>query len=189
MTSPRVIIFPVTPFTWIPFQSSSTVLFRIPEVCQSRHRVTGNDEDKGRSCDMYSEENPFCKHYDEEKKKWINHTLSKDGRYRKRRIENYIAYKDELRDIAEKKGFVFPRYGLKIGFYLPCPARWTKAKKRHSHLTRHEQTPDLSNLLKSFEDALMPQDKWISGYGGLDKFWVNFDQGWIETTIPSSDEL
>ena len=184
MSKIKVITFPITPFTWVPYQQSSTVLFRIPEVCQSRHRVTGNEEDKGKPCDDYSDDNPYCKHWDDEKEKWINHTLSKDGRYKKRRIERYNNYRDKLREIAEEKKFVFPRVGLKIKFYLPVPVRWTKTRKRHAHMTHHDGTPDLSNLLKSFEDALMPQDKWIGGYGSLDKFWVNFEEGWIEVTMP-----
>jgi hypothetical protein len=74
-------------------------------------------------------------------------------------------------------------------FHLPCPVRWTKEKKRHKHLTWHDYTPDLSNLLKSFEDALKKQDKFMGFYSHLGKKWVNFEDGWIEITLPSKSEL
>ena len=92
-----------------------------------------------------------------------------------------------MRELAEEKKFVFPKIGAGIMFYMPMPKRWTKEKKRHMHMTWCSNIPDLSNLLKSTEDSLMPQDKEIAFYSHLGKKWVNFEQGWIEITLPTKE--
>lgn len=51
------------------------------------------------------------------------------------------------------------------------------------HGKLHCNKPDLSNILKAFEDALFAEDKMIAHYSELSKFWVNFPTGWIEITI------
>lgn len=55
-------------------------------------------------------------------------------------------------------------------------------------MTPHENTPDLINLTAAFEDALLSQDKGISRYSHLDKKWVNFEDGWIELSVPVRSE-
>ncbi len=172
----------------MPFDRSKSSIFFIPEECQSRYRVTGVEEDKGKPCDHYSKDSPYCYHVNEDGKQ-INHTLSKWGRYTKKRVTKYRDYKDALRDLGEKKKFEFPEIGLGIMFYMPMPKRWTKTKKRHMHLQWHQSTPDLSNCLKAVEDAFKKQDMGIAFYQHLGQKWVNFEQGWIEFTMPTKEIL
>ncbi len=146
-------------------------------------KVTGNEEDKGLPCDMYSADDPYCYHTDENGEKKF-HTLSKSGRYIKNRVQKYRDYKDKLREIGEKKKFEYHEIGLGIMFYLPMPKRWTKTKKRHMHLQYHRGTPDLSNCLKAIEDAFKKQDMGIAFYQHLGKKWVDSENGWIEITLP-----
>lgn len=199
--TPNTIILNITPQTWVSFNRNETSIFRIPEQCplncglprcsprQPKVKVStmkrthpdlwealGGDDWKPRK-----------------KKKEIRygcpHSLSESSLSKKRRIQRYIAYKERLRELAAEKHFELPNIGAKIIFFIPMPVRWTKTTKRHKHMTWHDNTPDLSNFIKSLEDSLRKQDKQIAYYAGLGKKWVNFEQGWIEITLPSKDEL
>ena len=106
--------------------------------------------------------------------------LNPRGLERLKRLEKYNDYKAELLTLARKNKLVFPEQGLEINFYLPVPKSWGKWKKRDSHLKLHTSKPDLSNLLKAAEDALLVEDKYIAHYAGLSKRWVNQENGYIE---------
>lgn len=105
---------------------------------------------------------------------------SHGGLLRKRRLERYNEYKANLSGMAKRYGFDLPNSGAAIYFFIPIPKRWTKSKKEAMHMKLHQQKPDLSNLLKAMEDALLPKDETIGHYAGLGKFWVNAEAGWIE---------
>ncbi len=51
------------------------------------------------------------------------------------------------------------------------PKSWTKKKALEMNGKPHKQTPDLSNLIKAFEDALWKEDSVISEYGSMKKVW------------------
>lgn len=146
------------------------VLFNIPEVC-----IKGED---GESCDEYVATG-LCKH-----------TLSKAGRYRKRRIERYNAYRVNLFHLAKKAGFMLPSSGFSLYFYLPIPPSWTKKKRERMHGQLHLAKPDASNLQKAWEDSLTSSDEGIAQLSGCGKFWFSPDkvspelrQGYIEIKL------
>jgi Holliday junction resolvase RusA-like endonuclease len=95
------------------------------------------------------------------------------------RIEKYNKYKIELSAEAKRKNFTFHPQGLSIHFFIPVPASWSKKKKKLHHLQYHTSTPDLSNLLKAFEDSLLAEDRHIAHYE-VSKWWVDNETGWIE---------
>lgn len=161
---PKTYIFPINPVPWVGYDRNRKLLFIIPEICDK-------GDDKRNPCQEFIDTG-YCPH-----------TLSSYGRTKKKRILRYIAYKDELRERAAEIGFKMPYKGAGITFFLPMPKRWTKKTKRHKHLGWHDQTPDLSNLIKAFEDALCKTDRKISHYAETCKKWVNFEQGWIEVTM------
>lgn len=114
--------------------------------------------------------------------------LREAGLKRLERIEKYNNYKIELLAEAKRKNFDFPPQGACITFYIPVPKSWSKKKKKQYHGKIHQSTPDLSNLLKAAEDALLLEDKYIGHYGELCKRWVDFESGWIEITIKEPTE-
>lgn len=48
-----------------------------------------------------------------------------------------------------------------VEFVIPMPKSWSTRQKSLMNGKPHMQTPDLSNLLKSLEDALRKEDKEI----------------------------
>ncbi len=56
-------------------------------------------------------------------------------------------------------------------FILPMPTSWNAAKRGRMDGMPHTQRPDLSNLVKAFEDALLKNDEGIHTYVGIKKIW------------------
>jgi len=155
----------ITPQTWVRINSGrhgDQVLFKIPEVCT---------KNEGQPCEDF-EAHGACKH-----------ALSKHGIRRKKRIDRYNKYRLDLFHLAKKAGFVLPTCGWALYFYIPMPKKWSKKKKAQMHGQLHLRTPDESNLLKAFEDALSISDEGISQMSGLGKFWVNQESGYIEILL------
>ena len=65
------------------------------------------------------------------------------------RAKRYVKYCDDLRMI----GVWLPDSQASITFLLPMPKSWGKKKKEKMNMTKHQQTPDLKNLLAAVEDA------------------------------------
>jgi len=57
------------------------------------------------------------------------HCLSQENLSRKRRLERYNDYKDDLRTLAKKYRFEMPVAGWSIYFYFPMPKSWSAKKK------------------------------------------------------------
>lgn len=153
------IILPIKPESWVRIVSGKGgdhVLFNIPEIC-----IKGEN---GESCDEYMATG-LCKH-----------TLSKAGRYRKRRIERYNAYRINLFHLAKQAGFMLPVCGFSLYFYLPIPPSWSKKKRELMHGQLHQAKPDTSNLQKAWEDSLTSSDEGISQLSGCGKFWFSPDK-------------
>lgn len=55
-----------------------------------------------------------------------------------------------------------PPYGAHVIFVLPMAKSWSKQRKAAMNGQRHEQKPDLDNLLKSLGDAIYKDDSKIS---------------------------
>ena len=72
----------------------------------------------------------------------------------------YRLFADELRYQAMDMKFVLPD-SFAVEFVIPMPKSWSIRQKSLMNGKPHKQTPDLSNLLKSLEDALRKEDKEI----------------------------
>jgi len=160
------IIIPITPKPQVSVNQDTFKIFHISEVCQARHRVTGDEEDKGRPCDEYLSGNIYC-----------GHTLSKHGRYKKNAITKYNDYKAAILAHAKRMGFMLPAYGWAVYFHLPIPKRWSAEDRKRMHGQQHHKKPDLDNLYKAMVDALVPDDELISQVSGMGKFWVDTKKG------------
>ncbi len=75
-------------------------------------------------------------------------------------VLRYRAFCDELRLHAKAQGFTLPER-FAIRFWMPMPKSWSEAKKAKMLHKPHQQKPDLSNLLKAVEDALLDEDERI----------------------------
>jgi len=86
------------------------------------------------------------------------------------RAKRYYQYCEDL-----KKEALINHYHvgecLNITFYLPMPKSWSQKKKALMDQQPHRQKPDLSNLVKAFEDALLKEDCQIHTYQEIDKMW------------------
>lgn len=110
--------------------------------------------------------------------------LNVTGRRYKKRLIRYNDYKATLLGLAKSMGFELQATGTAVYFFLPLAVRHSKKKKAAMHYQLHQQKPDLSNLLKAFEDSLLPKrDQVVAHYSGLGKFWVDSPNGWIEVHI------
>lgn len=85
----------------------------------------------------------------------------------------YRKFCDEMRDHARRKHFELPDCGWHATFHIKMPKSWSKKKKAEMNMKPHQVKPDTSNLLKSLEDALRPDDE---------KIWeVSASKRWAET--------
>jgi Holliday junction resolvase RusA-like endonuclease len=97
-------------------------------------------------------------------------------------VLRYRAFCDEVRARMGALDLI----DTSITFGVPMPKSWSKKKKLAMCGQPHTQKPDLSNFLKSIEDALYSKrytgrdDSVIHRYRGLSKVWS--EEGWIEVT-------
>lgn len=98
---------------------------------------------------------------------------------RKMQLEKYNKYKDDLLIEAVRVGFEMPMSGIWIKFYMPMPQSWSKKKKAQMNFAPKQSMPDLSNLVKAFEDGLLKQDNAIWDYR-VSKYWYDSIKGFIE---------
>ncbi len=75
-------------------------------------------------------------------------------------VLRYRSFCDQLRNHAEEQGFTLPER-FAIRFWVPMPKSWSEARKHQMLHEPHQQKPDLSNLLKAVEDALLDEDERI----------------------------
>ena len=105
---------------------------------------------------------------------------TRSDKWRKRAcVLRYRSFADECR----LKGVKIEN-GDSITFILPMPKSWSKPKKMLCNGTPHTQTPDLSNLLKALEDAVLKNDSHMWNYSGLYKFWGYTGEIVIERETP-----
>ena len=136
-----------------------------------------------------------------DQKRTLENPQAKPGRNlnRKRQLEKYNAYKEELRWIVKKNGFVMPQGYFAIWFCIPYPKSWRKQKIKEMLHKPHQSTPDWDNLTKSLFDALMPRKKRTNGEKGPDdrlvhcgaifKVWVKPEEACIKVIEYSSESF
>jgi Holliday junction resolvase RusA-like endonuclease len=93
--------------------------------------------------------------------------MTRSDAWRKRpAVMRYWAFKDECRlhNVKLSEG------DSVITFVLPMPKSWNALKRQTMNGKPHRQTPDLDNLLKALQDAVMDQDKTIHRVT-LSKVW------------------
>jgi Holliday junction resolvase RusA-like endonuclease len=97
-------------------------------------------------------------------------THGKPGRTldRRRQLDKYNSYKEELRHLVEKQNFAMPLGYFVITFHIPFPPSWRKKKRLEMDGVEHQSTPDLDNLIKAFFDGVMPRRNRIAGGIGAD---------------------
>lgn len=87
---------------------------------------------------------------------------------RKRQLEKYNAYKEELRNWARKKEFAMPIGYFAVHFHVPFPQSWRKPKRLKMAGQPHMNTPDADNYIKALFDGIMPRRNRIAGQKGSD---------------------
>lgn len=121
------------------------------------------------------------------------HSVSLEGLQRKRRLQRYNRYKEDIRTLAAEAGFEIPVSGWALYFYMPMPKRWTAKTRSIMNGQLHMIKPDQKNMLTAIEDALSLHDERLAQMSGLGKFWVDtlkivngekvYGPGWIEILI------
>jgi Holliday junction resolvase RusA-like endonuclease len=81
----------------------------------------------------------------------------------------YWCYADKLRLICPRIEWD----GLSLTFGIKMPRSWTNKKKLAQEGEPHRSAPDLSNLIKAFEDALLKNDSGVWYYERMRKVWMN----------------
>ena len=110
--------------------------------------------------------------------------MSQENLSRKRRLERYNDYKDDLRTMAKKSQFEMPVAGWSIYFYFPMPKSWSAKKKALLKGQLHLQVPDTDNCLKGIMDSLAIRDERVAQFSGIGKFWIGDDEpGYIEILL------
>ena len=72
-------------------------------------------------------------------------------------VMRYRAFADECR----LRGVSIPADGAMVTFVVPMPKSWSERKRRAMDGKVHEQKPDLSNLVKALEDAVLKDDSAV----------------------------
>ena len=118
---------------------------------------------------------------------------------RKRQLEKYNAYKEEVRYWVDKKQFIVPAGHFAMWFYIPFPKSWRPAKRLEMAGKPHMSTPDLDNMIKALFDSLMPRRNRILGQKGADdrrihlylagKIWVPPGEERIDIVEYAPDEF
>lgn len=190
------IILPICPQTSIRSTQGAKIVFRIPEDCP---KACGLPR-RNKNSPVIKVRN-MAKNYPDmwealggvnwkprKKKKEIKygcpHCLSQESLSRKRRLERYNNYKDELRTLAKEAGFEMPVAGWSVYFYFPMPKSWSKKKKALLEGQLHLQKCDVDNILKGLMDSLVVTDENLAQLSGVGKFWIPEDEaGYIEILL------
>lgn len=138
---------------------------------------------------LFAVSDEYLEEYDA--KRVLQDPDAKPGRNlnRKRQLEKYNAYKEELRWVAKSAGFEVPNGCFVIIFNIPMPPSWRKWQIAQNEGQKHTSKPDCDNLIKSMLDGLIPPKKRTKGEKGRDdkeiwsyaafKFWVKYEDASI----------
>tara|TARA_Y100000310_G_C20522036_1_gene734157 strand:+ start:694 stop:1056 length:363 start_codon:yes stop_codon:yes gene_type:complete len=96
--------------------------------------------------------------------------MTQRDRWAKREpVLRYQAYAQELK--LKTARINLDPHCLSLTFILPMASSWSNGKKVLMEGLPHLQKPDLSNLVKAYEDALWQNDSGIYKYINVAKYW------------------
>lgn len=137
---------------------------------------------------LFAVTDEYLAEYDE--KRLETHNKRGGNMRRKRQLEKYNAFKQEIAYLAEKQGFVMPKGYFAVWFYVPIPKSWRKKKVAEMLYKPHQNMPDWDNFVKAAQDGLMPRKSRTTGEKGRDdrsihcvavfKVWVKEDESCIK---------
>jgi len=87
-------------------------------------------------------------------------------------VVNYFAFKDEVQyQFKNPEEYLLQPH--KVTFYIPMPKSWSKKKKSEMLMKPHDQKPDVDNLSKALNDAVLDDDskiwsQWCEKYWSID---------------------
>ena len=93
-------------------------------------------------------------------------------------VMRYRAFCDELR-LVHKVNIPEDYFHIEFLFRIAMPKSWSKKKKRYMDGRYHQQTPDIDNLIKSFFDAVLEDDRHIARVAGI-KLWSSSGSIYLE---------
>ena len=97
--------------------------------------------------------------------------MTKSDRWKKRPcVVRYWDFKDKLKEACKD---IDIGDTLSVSFHIPTPKSWSKKKAAEMHLKPHKSKPDLDNLVKALQDALLDEDSHIWKYKNVEKVWDN----------------
>jgi len=76
-------------------------------------------------------------------------------------VAKYWAFKSEILYEAKKQGLKKLSDELEIQFFIQMPKSWSEIKKRRMFNTKHQQKPDIDNLVKSILDIFCQDDSYV----------------------------
>ena len=148
---------------------------------------------------LFAVTDEYLTEYDQ--KRVLENPQAKPGRNlnRKRQLEKYNAYKQELSWVVKKQGFTMPHGYFALWFYIPHPPSWRPKKVKEMLYKPHQSTPDWDNYIKALFDALMPRKSRTRGEKGVDdrlihcgaifKVWVLPEEACIKVVEYEVDEF
>jgi len=96
--------------------------------------------------------------------------MVRSDRWAKRPVViKYFSYANKLKEVARDEGYRVADV-LDIVFYIPMPKSWSKKKKRDMYTKKHQQRPDIDNLIKAFLDPLCEDDSFVWSVHA-EKYW------------------
>lgn len=97
--------------------------------------------------------------------------MTRRDKWKKRPIvDKYNSYKDQLRAECKRVKYTIGET-LCFTAVIEMPMSWSNKKKREMTGTKHQQTPDLDNIIKGIQDTLCEQDNFIHCYKNCRKIW------------------
>lgn len=96
-------------------------------------------------------------------------------------VQRYHEYRDALREALP--GFELP-VELRVVFFIPMPASWSRRKRFAFLGAPHDQKPDIDNLVKAFMDAFKSEDKHVAILHA-EKYWSEVGEVSVDVEEPS----
>ena len=84
-------------------------------------------------------------------------------------VLRYWEYKDDIKNWGFQNNFKL-KEEIYVKFYIPMPKSWSVKKKAEMLYKKHQQRPDIDNLLKGLMDAFLEEDSHVHTVYAQ-KFW------------------